>query len=328
MIAPKTIRAELEHTVESVSLPELGAVQRGKVRDSYVQGDRRVIVVTDRISAFDVVLGTIPFKGQVLNQIAAHWFRETESLAPNHLLEVPDPTVSVVRNCTPLPVEMVVRAYLTGSTSTSIWKAYERGERVFCGHRLPDGMRRHQRLERPIITPSTKAEHGDHDESVSREELLARTDITSAMFEEMAEYALALFAFGTERAARQGLILVDTKYEFGLDDVGRIRLIDEVHTPDSSRYWYAEDYQARFEAAQDPRSLDKELVRRTLIAGGYSGEGAPPPLDDDLRVEAATRYIEIFEQLTGATFEGAVGEPVSRIRAALELASVTPAGPR
>ncbi len=319
MLSKDVIRAALPHTLERIDLPELGAPQRGKVRDSFVKGDKRVIVVSDRISAFDVVLGTIPFKGQVLNQIAAHWFKETASVAPNHLLEVPDPCVSVVAECEPLPVEMVVRAYLTGSTSTSIWKAYERGERTFCGHALPDGMRKHQRLDHAIITPSTKALHGDHDESVSREELLARTDLTPERFDEMAGYAMALFELGAAQAAERGLILVDTKYEFGLDAQGQVRLIDEVHTPDSSRYWYADDYQERFEAGEDPRSLDKELVRRSLIARGYAGEGEPPPLDDELRVEAAQRYMEIFEQVTGTTFEGDADEPVSRIRRALEM---------
>jgi phosphoribosylaminoimidazole-succinocarboxamide synthase len=319
MLSEDVIRAALPHTLERIDLPELGAPQRGKVRDSFVKGDKRFIVVSDRISAFDVVLGTIPFKGQVLNQLAAHWFKETASIAPNHLLEVPDPCVSMVAECEPLPVEMVVRAYLTGSTSTSIWKAYERGERTFCGHALAEGMRKHQRLDHAIITPSTKALQGDHDESVSREELLARTDLTPERFDEMAEYAMALFEFGTAQAAKRGLILVDTKYEFGLDAQGQVRLIDEVHTPDSSRYWYASDYQERFEAGQDPRSLDKEFVRRSLIERGYAGEGEPPPLDDELRVEAAQRYMEIFEQVTGTSFEGDASEPVGRIRRALSL---------
>ncbi|MFH2009608.1 MAG: phosphoribosylaminoimidazolesuccinocarboxamide synthase [bacterium] len=319
MLPEETIRAALPHTLESIELPALGEPIRGKVRDSYVQGDRRTIVVTDRISAFDVVLGTIPFKGQVLNGIAAYWFRKTEQLAPNHLIDVPDPAVSVVRECRTLPVEMVVRGYLTGSTSTSIWRAYERGDRSFCGHALPEGMRCHQRLERPLITPSTKAEKGDHDESVSREVLLRRTDITAGQFDEMAEYAMALFEFGTAAAAERGLILVDTKYEFGLDADGKIRLIDEVHTPDSSRYWYADDYQERFYAGEDPRSLSKEFVRKALIEQGYSGDGPAPPLGDDLRVEAAERYIELFGVVTGQDFVGELGDPATRIRKALGL---------
>lgn len=319
MLSDETIRAALAHTLESVELPGLGAPLRGKVRDSFVRGNQRIIVVTDRISAFDVVLGTIPFKGQVLNKMAAHWFEKTSHIAPNHLIDVPDPAVSVCTECRTLPVEMVVRAYLTGSTSTSIWKAYEGGARVFCGHDLPDGMRKHHRLERPIITPSTKAEKGGHDESVSREELLRRTDLTEAQFDEMAEYALGLFGYGTQEAASRGLILVDTKYEFGLSPDGKIMLIDEVHTPDSSRYWYADDYQQRFEEGENPRSLDKEYVRRTLIERGYSGDGPAPALGDELRVEAAKRYAEILSVVTGVAFEGDTREPIARISAALKI---------
>ncbi len=319
MLSDETIRAALPHTLDNVELPGLGAAQRGKVRDSFVRGKERIIVVSDRISAFDVVLGTIPFKGQVLNQMAAHWFNQTGHIAPNHLIDVPDPAVSVCTECRTMPVEMVVRAYLTGSTSTSIWKAYEGGSRRFCGHELPEGMQKHQRLERPIITPSTKAEQGDHDESVSREELLRRTDLTEAEFDEMAEYAMGLFLYGTEQAASRGLILVDTKYEFGMSPEGKIMLIDEVHTPDSSRYWYADDYQQRFEAGDNPRSLDKEFVRRALIAKGYSGEGPAPDLDDELRVEAAKRYAEILSVVTGVEFEGDTAEPIARICAALKL---------
>ncbi len=319
MLTDETIRAALTHTLDSVDLPGLGEPMRGKVRDSFVRGKERIIVVTDRISAFDVVLGTIPFKGQVLNTMAAHWFENTRHIAPNHLIDVPDPTVSVCTECRTMPVEMVVRGYLTGSTSTSIWKAYEGGARVFCGHELSDGMQKHHRLEAPIITPSTKAEQGEHDESVSREELLRRTDITESQFDEMAEYAMGLFRYGTEQAASRGLILVDTKYEFGRSPDGKIMLIDEVHTPDSSRYWYADDYQQRFEAGENPRSLDKEYVRRTLIERGYSGDGPAPELGDDLRVEAAKRYAEILSVVTGVAFEGDTREPTARISAALKL---------
>jgi phosphoribosylaminoimidazole-succinocarboxamide synthase len=319
MISDETIRAALAHTLETVELPGLGEPSRGKVRDSFVRGAERIIVVSDRISAFDVVLGTIPFKGQILNTMAAHWFEQTRHIAPNHLIDVPDPTVSVCTECRTMPVEMVVRGYLTGSTSTSIWKAYEGGARDFCGHKLPEGMKKHQRLEQAIITPSTKAEQGDHDESVSREELLRRTDITEAQFDEMADYAMGLFNFGTQEAASRGLILVDTKYEFGMSPDGKIILIDEVHTPDSSRYWYADDFAQRFEAGENPRSLDKEFVRRALIERGYAGDGPAPALGDDLRIEAAKRYAEILSAVTGVSFEGDTQEPLARIRAALKL---------
>jgi phosphoribosylaminoimidazole-succinocarboxamide synthase len=250
------------------------------------------------------VLTTIPFKGQVVNQLAQFWFEETAGLAPNHVLSIPDPVVTIARECTPLKVELVMRAYLTGVTSTSIWRAYEQGERVFCGHRLPDGMVKNQPLPRPLLTPSTKAEKGGHDVSASREEIIASGAVSAELFDAAAEIAARLFAFGQERAAGRGLILVDTKYEMGLAADGALLVIDEIHTPDSSRYWFADDYEARLAAGQEPRSLDKEFVRRWLAEErGYRGEGAPPLIPDQVRVEAAARYMEIFELVTGRRFE-------------------------
>ncbi|MFH0899076.1 MAG: phosphoribosylaminoimidazolesuccinocarboxamide synthase, partial [Pseudomonadota bacterium] len=302
-------------TLESTSFAQLGKKYEGKVRDNYSTPDgRRIIVVTDRISAFDVVLGTIPFKGQVLNQIAAYWFAETADIAPNHLLSVPDPNVTVAKECTPLPVEMVMRGYLTGVTTTSIYYAYERGAREFCGHRLPDGMRKHQRLAKPLLTPSTKASHGGHDVSVSRAELLEMGLIATEDFDRAAAVAEALFAFGQRRAAERGLILVDTKYEMGKTAAGDIVLIDEIHTPDSSRYWYANDYEERFARGEDPRGLDKEYVRRWLAEErGYRGDGPPPALPDDVRCEAARRYIAIYELMTGQPFRYETSDPLPRI---------------
>jgi phosphoribosylaminoimidazole-succinocarboxamide synthase len=311
------LRRQLAGTIARTDFDDLGAKYEGKVRDCYVTGDRRrVIVVTDRLSAFDRVITTIPSKGQVLNQIAHHWFAETAHIAPNHVLEVPDPNVMVGVECEPLKVELVMRAYLTGVTSTSIWRAYERGERVFCGHPLPDGMVKNQALPRPLLTPTTKADKGDHDVSMSREELIARGDVSARDFDRAAEIAAALFAFGQARAAERGLILVDTKYEMGRAPGGEIVVIDEIHTPDSSRYWYAEDYERRTAAGQEPRSLDKEYVRRWLAEeAGYRGDGAPPPVPDAVRVEAAARYIEIYELLTGRPFQlDADPDPVGRIR--------------
>ena len=295
----------------------------GKVRDCYIDAaaGERIIVVTDRISAFDVVLGTIPSKGQVLNQLARYWFEETRHLAPNHMLAVPDANVMIARECTPLPVELVMRAYLTGVTSTSVWRAYERGDRTFCGHPLPDGLRKNQALPEPILTPSTKAAKGGHDVSVSKAELLAMGTITEDAFARAAAIAARLFAFGVERAAARGLILADTKYEMGVDAAGEIVVIDEIHTPDSSRYWFADDYQARVDAGQEPRSLDKEFVRRYLVEeAGYGGDGPPPPLPDRVRVEAARRYLASYEQLTGRALEPMVGDPVARIAGALGAA--------
>ncbi|MEZ4358845.1 MAG: phosphoribosylaminoimidazolesuccinocarboxamide synthase [Kofleriaceae bacterium] len=299
-----------------------GALTRydGKVRDCYLDAARgeRVIIVTDRLSAFDAVVGTIPFKGQVLNQLAQFWFEQTAGIAANHVLSVPDPNVMIVREVRPLAAELVMRAYLTGVTSTSIWRAYERGDREFCGHALPDGMKKNQRLPAPLLTPSTKAAKGDHDVSVSRAQLLAAGAVTADEFDRAATVAQRLFAFGQERAAERGLILADTKYELGVADDGSIVVIDEIHTPDSSRYWYAEDYEARLAAGEEPRSLDKEYVRRYLSeTARWSGDGPPPRLPDDVRVEAARRYVRSYELVTGRPFVPVAGEPVARIARAL-----------
>ena len=317
MISDDVIQAQLKRTLETTTLPaSLGRHYEGKVRDNYSTADgKRIIVVSDRISAFDKVLGTIPFKGQVLNQLASYWFEVTQTLAPNHVIAVPDPQVMIGRECKPLPVEFVMRSYLTGVTTTSIWYAYERGAREFCGHELPDGMKKNQKLPKPLLTPSTKAEKGDHDESVSREELLRRGVISAADFDAAAAMCEKVFAFGVARARERGLILVDTKYEIGRDADGRLVFIDEIHTPDSSRYWYADDYETRLAQGQEPRALDKEYVRRWLVENrGYRGDGPPPELPDEVRVEAAKRYIAAYELVTGRTFKPDAEEPLARIK--------------
>jgi phosphoribosylaminoimidazole-succinocarboxamide synthase len=315
MISDEVLRAQLHRTIEVTAFAHLGGRYQGKVRDNYMPGDgRRILVASDRLSAFDVVLCTIPFKGQVLNQLAAHWFDDTRAIAPNHVLAVPDPNVTIARECRPLPVEFVMRAYLTGVTSTSIWQHYHAGARVFCGHPLPEGMKKNEPLPRPILTPSTKAEKGGHDESVSRAELLARGAVDEATFDEAARMAEALFAFGQARARERGLILADTKYEIGRGADGRLCLIDEIHTPDSSRYWYADDYEARLARGEEPRSLDKEYVRRWYVDHGYDGHGTPPAIPDDVRVEAARRYITAYEQVTGRAFVPDTEEPMARMR--------------
>jgi phosphoribosylaminoimidazole-succinocarboxamide synthase len=314
MVADDVIRAQLTRTLEKTSFPALGSKYEGKVRDCYTKDGKRTIVVTDRISAFDVVLGTIPFKGQVLNRIAAHWFQLTRDLVPNHVLSVPDPQVTVAIECQLLPVEFVMRNYLTGVTSTSIWSHYQKGARVFCGHPLPDGMKKNQRLDKAILTPSTKAEKGGHDESVSREQILAMGTLSAADFDAAAEMCAQLFAFGQQKAAERGLILVDTKYEIGRRPDGTLCFIDEIHTPDSSRYWYADDYEARFTRGEEPRGLDKEYVRRTLADRGYKGDGPAPKLDDDVRVEAARRYMALAELITGKPFEPDTEDPQARIK--------------
>ncbi len=319
MVSPDIIKAQLSKTLEGTNFPTLGEKYKGKVRDCYSKGGRRTIIVTDRISAFDVVLGTIPFKGQVLNQIAKYWFDLTKHLAPNHVIDVPDPTVMVATECTLLPVEFVYRAYITGVTTTSIWYHYQKGVRNFCGHKLPDGMKKNQKLEKAILTPSTKAEQGGHDQSVSREEILASGVISAKDFDEAAAMCARVFAYGQEVAAKRGLILVDTKYEIGRRPDGSLCFIDEIHTPDSSRYWYADDYQARFDRGEDPRGLDKEYVRKTLAEGGYLGDGPPPPLAPEVRCEAARRYIALYELITGKEFVPDTEEPNARIAKRLKI---------
>lgn len=311
----------LKKPVEATDFDSLGKKYEGKVRDNYSSEDgKRYIVVTDRISAFDRVLGTLPFKGQVLNNIAAWWFDKTKDIVPNHVLDVPDPNVMVGVECEPLEVEMIVRAYITGVTSTSIWTHYAAGERVFCGHTLPEGLKKHQKLPEPILTPSTKAPKGDHDVSASREEILAMGRVTAEEFDEAAGYAMALFKRGQEMCAKNGLILVDTKYEFGKTPDGKIVVIDEIHTPDSSRFWYESTYKARFDAGEDPESFDKEYVRRWLAAQGYKGDGPVPNIPDEVRVEAVARYIEACNQITGESFAPNLEEPQARMRKNLGLA--------
>ena len=327
----QALRAQLRHTLESTPWTTIGGkkLERydGKVRDCFIDREKneRIIVVTDRLSAFDAVVGTIPSKGQVLNQLATFWFEKTQHIAPNHMLRVPDPNVMIARECDPLPVELVMRSYLTGVTSTSIWKAYEKGALTFCGHPLPEGMKKNQRLPAAILTPSTKAQKGDHDISVSRDELLAMGRIDPAVFDRAAQIAGELFAAGQVHAAAHGLILADTKYEMGIakdgPHKGEITVIDEIHTPDSSRYWYADDYEQRLERGEEPRSLDKEFVRRWLAnEAHWSGDGPPPVMPDDIRIEAARRYIASFEQVTGTPFVPDTREPLARIAAALGAA--------
>lgn len=315
------LRELCERTLAETDFPELGRRVSGKVRDSYLGEKTRTLVVSDRVSCFDVVVGTIPLKGQVLNQMAAFWFERTRAIAKNHLLEVPDPNVSIVRECETLPVEFVMRGYLTGSSSTSIWTAYENGVRNYCGHVLPEGMKRHERLARPILTPTTKAEHGQHDALTSRDELIASGVISAERYDAAEAIAQRLFAEGTRHAEEQGLILVDTKYEMGLDENGEILVIDEIHTPDSSRYWRIDGYEEALRRGTSPPAIDKEYVRLWLGEQGYRGNGPPPELPIDVRVEAATRYISAFEQISGSGFEPDLEEPIPRIRRRLGLDS-------
>ena len=306
-------------TLDHTDFENLGTRHEGKVRDSYVKEDERNIVVTDRVSSFDVVIGTLPLKGQVLNQGAAFWFNKIDGIIDHHVIDVPDPNVTRARNCELLPVEFVYRGYLTGSTSTSIWTAYDSGKRSYCGHTLADGMKRHEKLPEPLLTPTTKADFGQHDELTSREELISLGAISEEQYDRAGAIAKQLFEIGTEFAASRGLILVDTKYEMGLGKNGEIILIDEIHTPDSSRYWYADDYEKALSDGRNPAAIDKEYVRLWLGEQGYKGEGPPPTLPVEVRCEAARRYIEAYEKISGVAFEPDLEEPLARISRNLGL---------
>ena len=309
-----TLEKGLSLTLDATSLDFLGAKYQGKVRDNYTTKDgRRFIVVTDRVSTFDRVVGTLPFKGQVLNSLAAFWFEQTKDIVPNHMLGVPDPAVMECVECEPLKVEMIVRAYLTGVSSTSILTAYRKGAREFCGNKLPDGLQEHGPLPQPILTPTTKAPIGEHDENVSRAEILERKLVSAAHFDAAADLAMALFKRGQEFCAARGLILVDTKYEFGLTKDGRIVVIDEIHTPDSSRFWFSKSYEQRRAAGQSPESFDKEYLRRWLVDQGWKGDGEIPHIPDEVRVEASRRYIEACEAIRGSAFEPSFEAPGPRL---------------
>jgi phosphoribosylaminoimidazole-succinocarboxamide synthase len=283
------------------NFPGQKSVYNGKVRDVYNIGDKYLLmVVSDRISAFDVVLPKgIPYKGQVLNQIAAKFLDATSHILPNWKIATPDPTVTIGHKCEPYPVEMIVRAYLTGSS----WRTYKSGSREICGIPLPDGMREHQRFAEPIITPTTKAEQGKHDEDISRKEIISRGLIPEEEYDLIEKYTMEIFLTGSEIAAQHGLILVDTKYEFGKKD-GKIYLIDEINTPDSSRYFYAEGYQERFDQGLPQKQLSKEFVREWLMENGFQGKPGQkvPDMDDAFVDQVSGRYIELYEKITGEEF--------------------------
>jgi phosphoribosylaminoimidazole-succinocarboxamide synthase len=280
----------------------LGAKKGGKVRDIYELADKLVLVTTDRHSSFDRIIAHIPWKGQVLNQVSAWWFERTKDIVPNHVLAVPDPNVTIGRKCAMLPVEAVVRGYLTGVTDTSAWTRYAAGERAFGGVVLPDGMRKNQQLPQPIFDPTTK--EATHDRTLTPQQMIAEGFITRGMFDRVRATALSLFARGQELAARSGLILVDTKYEFGTDADGALVLIDEIHTPDSSRYWQRDSYAARFAAGEEPHYFDKEFLRLWFRdhCDPYK-DAILPPAPPDLVQELSRRYVAMYEQITGGKFE-------------------------
>ncbi len=320
MIDPKIIRSQIPLALVECEFPELPNYYRGKVRENYDLADgRRILISTDRQSAFDKVLAAVPFKGQVLTQTAKFWFEKTADICPNHALEYPDPNVVVAKKLKMLPVEVVVRDYLTGSTDTSVWTAYRKGAREFCGNALPEGLSKNAKLPKTILTPSTKPIDGTHDISVAPEFLIEGGLVTRQQWDELEWISLSLFARGKEIAAKNGLILVDTKYEFGLDRQGTITLADEIHTPDSSRYWLANSYEAKHARGEEPESLDKEFLRLWIRAQCDPYKDEIPKIPDDVLVEFSQKYINLFETVTGQEFKlPALGIPVKeRIRSNL-----------
>jgi phosphoribosylaminoimidazole-succinocarboxamide synthase len=309
MMTDDVLRAQLPHTLRQLDVPALGELYRGKVRDNYSRGDRIVMITTDRVSAFDHVLGTIPFKGEILSRLTTFWFDKVKDIAPLHLVDTPDPSVMVVRRAKPFPVEIIVRGHITGS----LWRDYQSGKAGAYGIPWPTGLKKDQRLAEPVLTPSTKAEYGRHDEPVGEAEILRQGLVAPDVWAEARAVALRLFARGQEWARTRGLILVDTKYEMGLCD-GKLVVIDEIHTPDSSRYWVADGSEERFRRGEDQRMLDKENIRQWLIQEhGFSGQGKPPPLTDDVRVMLARTYVSLYERLTGQEFRSEVGSVEARI---------------
>lgn len=312
MIDRERIKQQLNHCLTETHFEVFGKKYTGKVRDTYDVGDKLILVTTDRQSAFDRVLAAIPFKGQVLNQVSLFWFNQTEDIVPNHVIASPDPNVLIGKKCTVFPVEFVVRGYLSGVTSTSAWMAYSKGEREFCGNHLPDGLKKNQAFAQPMITPTTKSE--THDEKVSAAEVVRRGLMTKAQWDTCAQYALALFKRGQAMAAQHGLILVDTKYEFGQLPDGKIILIDEVHTPDSSRYWLAASYSERLARGEEPENIDKEFLRLWFMeqCDPYH-DAILPAAPAELVVELSARYIQLYEMITGQAFVyPSAGEPVEQ----------------
>ena len=269
----------------------------GKVRDVLDLGDSLLLVTSDRISAFDRVLGTIPHKGEILNRLAVFWLQATGGDVPNHLIQTIGTRSVLVRKAQVVPIEVIVRNYLTGSA----WRDYQAGREI-SGHRLPAGLRKNQEFAAPILTPSTKAAVGDHDEPISEAQILSRGIATEELWSRISTAALKLFGIGRRMAAERGLILVDTKYEFGIDPSGELLVVDEIHTPDSSRFWYADSYQEAFESGSDPRALDKEFLRSWLLDQGFSGEGPAPALPPELVEQVSSRYAELWKLLTGSEF--------------------------
>ncbi len=297
----QAISAALPYCLTETSF-NFGKKYKGKVRDTYDLGDQLILVTTDRQSAFDRVLAAVPYKGQVLNLTSVWWFKNTESIVPNHLIAVPDPNVIIAKKCTVFPIEFVVRGYITGTTNTSLWTQYNNGSRNYCGLSFAEGLKKNQKLDNPVLTPTTK--EVDHDRPISPKDIVSEGWMTQADWDEASHYALQLFKHGMAVAAEHGLILVDTKYEFGRDQDGKIVLVDEIHTPDSSRYWLSGSYQKRFDLGMEPENIDKEFLRLWFVdhCDPYKDK-LLPKAPEDLIVTLASRYIQLYEMITNQAFE-------------------------
>lgn len=316
MLEQSEIYEAIPQALRQAVLPWLGPRQEGKVRDCFTEDGERLLVTTDRVSAFDRVVGAVPFRGQVLNQLSQWWFEQTSDIVDNHLKSVPDPNVTIAHDAQPLPVEVIVRGYITGVTSTALWTLYSQGVDRPYGLELPAGLKKNDALPTPVITPTTKATGGAHDERLTSQQVVDQGLVEAELWQRVQQVALQLFERGQQIAERAGLILVDTKYEFGL--IGdKLVLIDEVHTPDSSRYWVVESYNKVRGTDQEPERFDKELLRAWLLQQGYRGEGKPPRLPDDFVVTLAERYIAVYERLTGTAFEPGALPVLERIKTAL-----------
>ncbi len=302
------IKKQLDYTLNKSTLENLGRHYKGKVRDNYYANNQILMVTSDRVSAFDCVLGTIPFKGQILSEIAQFWFDKTSDIVPNHFIKSVDPQVLLVQEAKPLPVEVIVRRYITGS----LWRDYQADKHHVYDLPFRDDLKENERFSNPILTPSTKEDYGKHDQPISRTEIINQGLVSQDIYEQAEDYALKLFQRGEEWAHKQGLILVDTKYEFGMVD-GKLIVIDEIHTPDSSRYWIKDEYENRFKNGQKQLMLDKENIRQWLIEKGFSGEGTPHKLDDEIRTLLSEKYIELYNILTNQEFNPEVGDVSTRI---------------
>ena len=304
MIDKKTIIKNIPNAINSVSFPKLGKRNSGKVRDWFVRDNLRILIATDRISAFDKVLGTIPFRGAVLNKLSCYWFEKTRDIVSNHMIGIIDPNIMLVSECQALPLEVVVRGYITGVTDTSLWRKYSEGQRIIYGIKFPDGLKKNQKLKTPVITPTTRATGpGGHDEPITAQEIIRQKLVPAKIYKQIERVALKLFERGTKICQKGGFILADTKYEFGLDRNGRLVLIDEVHTPDSSRLWRKITYIDRFKKGEEVENYDKEVMRIWFKEHGYSGKGKIPQMPKELIAEIASRYIEVYVKITGEKFE-------------------------